>query len=85
MTTCTISMNDELAEIVEYEMRRGRYKNKSEFFRNLVRKVYLESEEGVIEEVLSGDPDYELVKKREKEPGDFIPLEKVMEEFGVDV
>lgn len=38
MANYHISLNDELAEIVELEMKRGRYANRSEFFRNLVRK-----------------------------------------------
>jgi len=41
-------MNDELAEIVEREMKRGKYGSKSEFFRSLIRKVYLEQEKEML-------------------------------------
>lgn len=45
MANYSISINDELAEIVEKEMKKGRYENRSEFFRELIREKYVEGQE----------------------------------------
>ena len=66
MATFNISLNDELAQIVDEEMKKKKFANRSEFFRDLIRTVYLEKIPFEIEPVLPGDPDYEFVEKRMK-------------------
>lgn len=61
-----ISINDELAIIVDRIMKERKYANRSEFFRDLIRKFYID-EGNSIEEIDVNDPDYELVKTREKD------------------
>lgn len=41
MVTINISINEDLAEIVEKEMKDKKYTNKSEFFRDLIRRQYV--------------------------------------------
>ena len=41
MVTMNISLNKELAEFVNKEVKEKKYANKSEFFRHLVRKYHL--------------------------------------------
>ena len=69
MTHYNISINDELAEIVEYMMKERKYANRSEFFRELIRRHYLENADYVIEALDPSDPDYKLLEKRKKESG----------------
>ncbi|MFA6305608.1 MAG: ribbon-helix-helix domain-containing protein [Candidatus Gracilibacteria bacterium] len=44
MITINISLNKELADIVEHEVKAKKYANRSEFFRDLIRKNYLEKQ-----------------------------------------
>ena len=60
-----ISINSELAKVVEQIMKQRKYANRSEFFRDLIRRYYLE-EEYSIEEVDPSDSDHKLIKEREK-------------------
>jgi len=41
MVTINISLNEDLAEIVEKEMKEKKYASKSEFFRDLLRRQYV--------------------------------------------
>ncbi len=65
MVTMNISLNKELAEIVEYEVKHKKYANRSEFFRDLIRKQYIENDLD-IEYVDKDDPDYKLAQKLKK-------------------
>jgi len=65
MVHYNITLNQELADIVDREMKKKKYSNRSEFFRDLVRRQYVE-EDYAIEPVLPGDPDYALAKERLK-------------------
>jgi Arc/MetJ-type ribon-helix-helix transcriptional regulator len=40
MQTYNISLNKELAEMVEKQVKAGRFANRSEFFRQLLREVF---------------------------------------------
>lgn len=77
MTTFNISMDDELAEFVDQMMKRFKFSNRSEFFRDLVRQKYIE-ETGVIEQIYPGDPDYELIQREKLKNDEFIDLEEVL-------
>jgi Arc/MetJ-type ribon-helix-helix transcriptional regulator len=71
-----ISINEELAEIVEQMMKAGRYTNRSEFFRDLIRKYYINEMDMVIEELDENDPDYKYIQERKKD-AEFITLEEL--------
>ena len=63
--TYTISVNKELARIVEKEKKHGKFGNTSEFFRHLIRQHYV-NEEFVIERLDPTDPDAIESKRRAK-------------------
>lgn len=67
MVTLNISLNEELADIVTKEMKDKKFANRSEFFRDLLRKEYVyKNQDVVIEEIGPDDEDYKIIKKREK-------------------
>lgn len=74
MITINISLNKELADIVEHEVKTKKYANRSEFFRDLLRKNYILND---IEELDKNDPDYKLVKKMEKD-SEFIDISALL-------
>lgn len=80
MTTYNISINDELAELVEASIKQGYYSNRSEFFRDLLRQHY--QQEGVIiEKLAANDEDYKTVQKMKKDKTvEFAPFNEVMNE-----
>ena len=41
MINYNISLNEELAIIVEQEIKKGKYSNRSEFFREMIRKIFI--------------------------------------------
>ena len=40
-----ISINEELVKIIDLEIKKKKYANRSEFFRDLIRKTYVDDEE----------------------------------------
>lgn len=62
-----ISINEELAIVVEQAMKEGRYSNRSEFFRDIVRHYYVENNH-FIEEISNEDNDIKIIKERKKNP-----------------
>ncbi|OGC82633.1 MAG: hypothetical protein A2V81_03950 [Candidatus Abawacabacteria bacterium RBG_16_42_10] len=66
MVHYNITLNQELADIVDREMKKKKYSNRSEFFRDLVRRQYLAEEDYSIEEILPGDPDYKFLQSLKK-------------------
>jgi len=77
MPNYNISLNKGLARIVTTEIRKKKYANRSEFFRDLIRRRYvLRESSGAIDEILPSDPDYLLIQKRKKNPS-FISLAKL--------
>ncbi|MEK7648714.1 MAG: ribbon-helix-helix domain-containing protein [Patescibacteria group bacterium] len=67
MPNYNISLNKGLAQIVTTEIRKKKYANRSEFFRDLIRRRYvLRESDVVIDNILPSDPDYTLVRKRKK-------------------
>lgn len=86
MITYNISFNEELATVVEAMIRKGKYANRSEFFRNLVRDNCLEDDECVIEELDTSDPDYRFIKEGKKDKNTkWIPIKDVAKEFNVQL
>lgn len=64
MTTCNISLTDELAKLLDKEMATGKFANKSECIRSILRKYFytssiykeefIEGLEDAIDEVKTG-------------------------------
>lgn len=78
MPNYNISLNDELAELVDIEIKEGKYSSRSEFFRDLVRQRYVtDVGRHDIEIVPSTDPDAALVQSR-KGDASFIPLNDLL-------
>ena len=75
-----ISINDELAVIVDKAMRERKYANRSQFFRDLIRRFY--TEEYIIEEVHPDDPDYKYVNNR-LDDAEYISMKEVKKELNV--
>lgn len=63
--TFTISFNKDLAQVVSKEMKRGKFENTSEFFRDLVRQRFLWNG-WEIEEIDFKDSDYKEAKRAVK-------------------
>lgn len=78
MTHYNITINDELAAVVDRLMAERKYANRSEFFRDLIRRFYLENEDHVIEELHPDDPDLSLIQNRSKD-AEFIALDKLLQ------
>lgn len=79
MINYNITINEDLAKIIEREMKRKRYGNKSEFFRELIRKTYLQRPaEYVIEELDAADPDFRELQKLKKKEKKFVPLKSLL-------
>lgn len=79
MVTYNISVNDELAEEFERYMKRKKYANRSECFRDLIRQKVAVADDYEIEEVLPGDADYQLIQKRKKNnDANFVPLQDLI-------
>lgn len=78
MPNYNISLNDELAMVVDAEIKIRKYSSRSEFFRDLVRQRYVTDEDGCDVEVLSSeDPDTALIQDRKKDAS-FIPLKSLL-------
>ena len=78
MPNYNISLNDDLAQIVETEIKEGKYSNRSEFFRALVRDRYVTDDDRCdIETVLPDDSDATIIKQRKRDAS-FIPLKRLL-------
>lgn len=65
MATYNISINNELDMIIKSEMKKGRYANRSEFFRDLIRERYVHPYND-IEVIDEHEPDFARIEKRKK-------------------
>ncbi|MBI2483563.1 ribbon-helix-helix protein, CopG family [Candidatus Uhrbacteria bacterium] len=78
MATYNISLNDELARIVDIEIKEKKYSSRSEFFRDLVRQKYVTHEDRHdIETLSSADPDVMIIQDR-KNDASFVPLNNLL-------
>jgi len=72
-----ISINKELASIVEQEIKAGKYANRSEFFRDMIRDLFVRKNSLDIEPISKTTTEYREMKKALKNKKDFIPYETV--------
>lgn len=77
MTNYNISLNDELAEIVENAVEQKMFSSSNDFFIHLIRQQYLKDDEVSIEEVSPYDADYAFVRERE-ENARFVSLKDLI-------
>ena len=80
MPTFNISINADLVELMNHEMQTKRYGNRSEFFRDVLRRRYFQ-DDVVIERVAPSDPDYKLVQRRKKTAKGWVPLRKMIKKI----
>ncbi|NCF75329.1 MAG: ribbon-helix-helix protein, CopG family [Xanthomonadaceae bacterium] len=86
MITYNISLNKELAQIVDKQIKSGKFANRSEFFRQLLRSVFLSVEKNdIADDFIYREPYYSELKQRVKnlETGKekFINAKKFDKEF----
>ncbi len=65
MINYNISINKELADVVEREMTVGKYANRSEFFRDLIRDIFVRRSLD-IEPIYPKTKEYEEINKQAK-------------------
>ena len=65
MITYNISLNKELAQIVEEKIKLGKFANRSEFFRQLLRSMFLsEKTKDIKNDFVYSEPYYSELQKR---------------------
>ncbi len=78
MPNYNISLNDEIAQIVDTQIKERKYSSRSEFFRDLIRQRYVTDQDRCdIEVVTPTDPDAILIQKRKKDAS-FISLNDLL-------
>lgn len=48
MVTMNISINEELVKVIDIEIKKKKYANRSEFFRDLIRKTFVDDKEDFV-------------------------------------
>ena len=66
MPTYNISLNEDLCKIVDANVRTGKFANRSEFFRQLIRFVFLSNRCNDINDFIYSEPYYSELKARIK-------------------
>ena len=67
MITYNISLNQELARFVEKQIKLGKFANRSEFFRQILRSMFLSNKTNSIDnDWLYKEPHYSELKQRVK-------------------
>lgn len=66
MPTYNISLNEDLSKIVDIQVKSGKFANRSEFFRQLIRFVFLSSKGNDINDFIYSEPYYSELKTRVK-------------------
>ncbi|MFC1615038.1 ribbon-helix-helix domain-containing protein [Patescibacteria group bacterium] len=78
MATFNISINKDLAKEMNKKMKQGKFSNRSEFFRFLLRgHIMSDSSSYSIEEVSKDDSDYKTIQSRSKK-AEFLPLKELL-------
>jgi len=67
MINYNISINKELAQIVEQKIKEGKYANRSEFFRELIRRLFVMDKTFDISLVTPDNSDYKKLEKMSQE------------------
>ncbi len=79
MPNYNISLNDELALVVDTEIKTRKYSSRSEFFRDLIRQRYVtDDDQCEIEVVSPTDQDAALIQNRKKDAS-FVPLNQLLQ------
>jgi Arc/MetJ-type ribon-helix-helix transcriptional regulator len=82
MINYNISLNKELAQIVEEKIKLGKYANRSEFFREMIRKLFVfENDKLEIEEIKKGTKEYEELKKLSEDKDSTRPYSEFLKEL----
>lgn len=86
MVTYNISLNKELAQIVDKKIKSGKFANRSEFFRQLLRSAFLSGrEDNIADDFIYSEPYYSELKQRTEAlkagKEKFISSEKFDKEF----
>ncbi len=87
MVQITISLNEKQAFLLERATKRRRLKNMSTFVKKVVekelqndsKKAELDHEEVIIEEVLTGDPDWDIAQKLLKTNPEWIKFSNLVD------
>ncbi len=66
MPTYNISLNEDLSKIVDSQIKTGKFANRSEFFRQLIRFVFLSNKRNDISDFIYSEPYYSELKTRIK-------------------
>ena len=67
MITYNISLNKELAQLVEQQVKLGKFANRSEFFRQILRSIFLSNKaDNIASDWLYSEPYYSELKQRVK-------------------
>lgn len=64
MSTYNISLNKELADLVDKQLKEGKFANRSEFFRQLLRHAFFSQEQSAQNDWLYNKPFYGELKRR---------------------
>jgi Arc/MetJ-type ribon-helix-helix transcriptional regulator len=64
MNTYNISLNKELANLVDEQLKKGRFANRSEFFRQLLRHAFFSQNENEKNDWIYSEPFYGELKNR---------------------
>jgi len=67
MINYNISINKELAQIVEQKVKEGKYANRSEFFRELIRRLFVMDKTFDISLITPDNSDYKKLEKMSQE------------------
>ena len=82
MINYNISLNKELAQIVEEKIKLGKYSNRSEFFREMIRKMFVFSNNNFeIERIEEGSTEYEELKKLSQDKDEVVPFSQAIKEI----
>lgn len=64
MSTYNISLNKELADLVDKQLKEGKFANRSEFFRQLLRHAFFSQEQSTQNDWIYSEPFYGELKSR---------------------
>ena len=81
MINYNISLNNELAQIVEQKIQEGKYANRSEFFRELIRHIFVFQESLDIEAIMPDNSDYKKLEKMSKEKTKIMTYSQFARQF----
>lgn len=81
MINYNISINNELAQIVEQKIKDGKYANRSEFFRELIRRIFVFKEPIDIEAIMPDSATHKKLEKMSKEKEKIMPYSQLLQQL----